>query len=369
MNSGAPEKPIQAKPAHTEQLHWRWCEKSVERLKLKSQNLAIESERLRAAWTKYDTETLDRYLVTDVEDPRINLQSIISRAFLIDTVLSKEFTDLIREEFRFSICLNFILNVLKTKSPQVSRINILDTLIDGRETCGDVKIPSYLQRCFESVSCETQSLPDYISQALIDPISDENGWLPDSALSTFEQIWHSVLHHKQADSISVLEPACGSANDYRYLHSYGVSKILEYTGFDICDKNIANAQHRFPDVYFEVGNVLDIPVENNSYDFLFVHDLFEHLSPEALEMAFAEICRVTREQACLSFFNMADIDEHIIEPVGLYHWNKLSLKKVQELLSNLARDVKVLHVDSFLENTYDCKDYYNKEAFTLIVSF
>jgi SAM-dependent methyltransferase len=345
------------------------CKKPVGKLKLNSQDLTTESERLRAAWINYDWEALDSYLVRDVEDPRINLQSIISRAFIIDSVFPNEFTGLIRQEFQFSICLNFILNVLKTKSSQVSRISVLDALIEGQEACCNIRIPSYLRRCFELLSRKEGDLPDYISQALTDPISDENGWLPDSTLSTFEQIWHGVLSHREADSISVLEPACGSANDYRFLHSFGVSKFLEYTGFDICEKNITNARNRFPGVHFEVGNVLSIPVESDSYDFLLVHDLFEHLSPAALEIALAEICRVTRRQACLSFFNMSDIAEHIVRPAGLYHWNTLSLNEAREFLSSLARDVDVVHIDSFLKSTYGCTDYYNKEAYTLIVSF
>jgi hypothetical protein len=345
------------------------CKKPVGKLKLNSQDLTTESERLRAAWIKYDSQVLDSYLVRDVEDPRINLQSIISRAFIIDSVFPNEFTGLIRQEFQFSICLNFILNVLKTKSSQVSRISVLDALIEGQEVCCNIRIPSYLRCCFELLSHKEGDLPDYISQALTDPISDENGWLPDSTLSTFEQIWHGVLSHREADSISVLEPACGSANDYRFLHSFGVFKFLEYTGFDICEKNITNAHNRFPGVHFEVGNVLSIPVESDSYDFVFVHDLFEHLSPAALEMALAEICRVTHRQACLSFFNMSDIAEHVVRPTGLYHWNTLSLNKVREFLSSLARDVDVVHIDSFLKSTYGCMDYYNKEAYTLIVSF
>ncbi len=346
-----------------------WGRKPVGKLKLNSRDLITESQRLQTAWMKYDSQELDSYLVRDVEDPRINIQSIISRAFLIDSVFGNEFTDLIRQEFRFSICLNIILNVLKTKSSEVSRISILDALIDNQEVCCNIRIPSYLRDCFELLSDEKTDLPDYISQALIDPVSDENGRLPDSALSTFEQIWQTVLSHRQADSISVLEPACGSANDYRFLHSFGISRFLEYTGFDICEKNITNARNRFPGVRFEVGNALNIPIKSNSYDYVIVHDLFEHLSLAALEMALSEICRVTRRQACLCFFNMSDIEEHVVKPEGLYHWNTLSLNKVQELLSNQACDVDVVHIDSFLKSTYDCTDYYNKEAYTLMVSF
>ncbi|MHC4153713.1 MAG: class I SAM-dependent methyltransferase [Planctomycetota bacterium] len=344
-----------------------WGKKPTQGAKLKTEALVSESSRLRAAWMRHDSERLDRYLVTDVEDPRINLQSIMSRYFLINAIWPNEFASLIREEFRFSICLNFILKAIKTK--HLKRESILDALIEGRETCGNVKIPSYLQCCFDLVSSKKQEVPDYISTALVNPLWDAKGWLPDSVLSTFEQIWHNVLYRRQAKRIPVLEPACGSANDYRYLHSYGVSKFLEYTGFDICDKNIANAHCRFPNVHFTVGNIIDIPAEDDSYDFLFVHDLFEHLSPAMIDIALTEIARVTRKQACLSFFNMADINEHIIKPTGLYHRNMLSLGRIQKVLINFARDIDVVHIDTFLRDNYDCADYHNQTAYTLIVSF
>lgn len=334
-----------------------------------SEELTAESSRLRAAWMRHDSGLLDGYLVRDVEDPRINLQSILSRSFLIDAIWPDEFTTLIREEFRFSICLNFILKSLKTRRPQVNRQSILNALADGRQTCGDVRIPSYLRHAFELTSRDSQELPDYIGQALLGPVSDENVWLPDCALSVFEQIWHNVLRHREASKISALEPGCGSANDYRCLHSFGVARFLEYTGLDICDKNIANARRRFGSVDFRIEDFLATGAENKSYDYLFVHDLFEHLSGAAIECALSHVSRVTRKQACLSFFNMADIPEHVIRPQGLYHWNLVSARRVRESLMASARSIDVVHIGAFLRDNYGCTDYHNNGAYTLIVSF
>ena len=328
-----------------------------------------ESNRLRSAWNRHDSVMLDTYLVSDVEDPRINVQSIISRAFFIDSIWPDEFDRLIREEIRFRICLNFILRFLKGNCSQANRRCLLEAIENGAEACNGVKIPRYLGLALELVSDGDVEIPDYITEALTAATFDGDKLLPDSALSTFEQIWHGILCGRQTDRISVLEPACGSANDYRYLYSFGVAGFLEYTGFDICDKNVANARRRFPSVRFEVGNVLSIPVEDNSYDFLFVHDLFEHLSPGALSISLTEICRVTRKQACLSFFNMAEIDEHIVQPIGLYHWNTLSLKQVQRILMNSACNIDPIHIDTFLEDDHGCADYHNKDAYTLIVTF
>jgi SAM-dependent methyltransferase len=316
---------------------------------------------------RHDAGWLNRYLVADVEDPRINLQSIIGRAFLIDALWPDEFTTLIREEFRFSICLNFILRTLATE-PQASRLSLLDALADGCETCGDVRLPVYLRQAFAAMSRDESALPDYLSQALTGRLSDDDDRLPDNAMSTFEHLWSSVLSRKEAGPISVLEPACGSANDYRYLHSFGLSQFLEYTGFDICEKNIANARRRFPSARFDAGDVMNIDAEDKSYDFLFIHDLFEHLSPAALERALAEVCRVTRKQACLSFFSMADIAEHVVRPVKPYHWNTLSVAKTCNTLMKSARDVDVVHIGTFLRDNYGCTDHHNRGAYAFVVS-
>ena len=318
---------------------------------------------------RHDSKLLDHYLVRDVEDPRINLQSIISRAFLIDAIWPNELTTLIREEFRFSICLNWILRTLKAQCPETTRESILDTLIDGRRRCSDTAIPSYLGDALELTSRTEDGWPDYITEALVQSPADESGRLPDGVLSTFERIWHDLLSRREADKISVLEPACGSANDYRYLHSFGVSRFLDYTGLDICDKNMANARRRFPSTDFQAGDFLTADLDDKSYDFLFVHDLFEHLSPEAIELALAQVARVTRKQACLSFFNMADVPEHVIKPKGLYHWNLLSVTQIQDSLRQSAHAVDTIHIGTFLKDNYNCPDHHNPTAYTLIASF
>ena len=333
------------------------------------EELALESKRLRAAWMKYDADHLDRYLVSDLEDPRVNLQSILSRSFLIDSVFPHEFTTLICQEFRFSICMNFILRLLKNTPNKVSRVAIFETLESRQEKCGNIRIPSYMHENFMAICGGPGDIPDYISLALMDRLIDGDIYLPSSALSCFEQLWRDVLHGRSAERILVLEPACGSANDYRYLESYGMGRFLEYVGFDICEKNIANAHRRYPKVPFETGNILDMPFENNHFEYLFLHDLLEHLSPAALEIALTQIARVTRRQTCLNFFNMDDIDEHIIKPVKLYHWNTLSKNKICETLKQYAEDIDVVHIDSFLRENYHCDDYHNQQAYTLIVSF
>jgi len=332
-------------------------------------NIQLESKRLRASWEKYDNDHLDRYLVSDLEDPRINLQSILTRSFIIDTVFRGTFTSLIQEEFRFSICLNFFLRLLQNTQNKVSRVAIFEAMDNHHDMCGSLKIPSYMHENFDLICNGPGNIPDYISIALMDRLTDGDVFLPSSALSCFQQFWRDVLYGRSADSISVLEPACGSANDYRFLDSYQMGSFLDYVGFDICQKNITNARRRFPNMRFETGNILDMPFADNQFDYLFLHDLLEHLSPESLEIALSEIARVTRREACLNFFNMDDIDEHIIKPTQLYHWNTLSKNRICDSLMRYAADIDIVHIDSFLRENYHCDDYHNPQAYTLIVSF
>ena len=101
-------------------------------------NIQLESKRLRASWEKHDIDHLDWYLVSDQEDPRINLQSILTRSFIIDTVFRGVFTALIREEFRFSICLNFFLKLLKNTSNKMCRVAIFEALENHHDMCGNL---------------------------------------------------------------------------------------------------------------------------------------------------------------------------------------------------------------------------------------
>src|SRR5205807_10626888 len=113
-------------------------------------------------------------------------------------------------------------------------------------------------------------------------------------------------------SPTVLEPACGSANDYRFLESFGIARLLNYHGFDLCEKNVQNARALFPAAAFACGNIFEIRAADKSFELCYAHDLFEHLSLDGLKAAVHEICRVTRQGLCLSFFQMDERPDHLV---------------------------------------------------------
>ena len=241
---------------------------------------------------------------------------------------------------------------------------IFYSLLEKQKEAEEIEIPSYISDTFSMLA-----FPNYICDALNLPASDsEDKIIPEYLVSTFGRIWKEMLADEQAGKISVLEPACGSANDYRFIDALGIARFIDYSGFDLCEKNVRNAKGMFPEINFTLGNVVEIEADDNSFDFCFVHDLFEHLSIEAMERAISEICRVAGRGVCIGFFNMYDGKNHIVKPVNIYYWNKLSRDAVVKLLRQKFSKVEIIHIDSFLSSEYNFNDAHNKDAYTLIAS-
>ena len=182
----------------------------------------------------------------------------------------------------------------------------------------------------------------------------------------FAEAWTAALHGQPHDALGLVEAACGSANDYRYLARYGLGPLLTYTGFDLTRANIDNCRRMFPGVDFRVGDVQSIDAADDSYDWAVAHDLLEHLAPTAMERAVDELCRVARRGVLISFFCMSDVAEHRIQPKGTYHWNELSKDRVEQRFARHCSDVRWVHIHPFLVDHYNVTNYYNRRAWTMI---
>ncbi len=61
--------------------------------------LQEESDKLARSWMQHDAAWLRDYLVAGVEDPRVNLQSVLSRHFLMHALTGERFSALMEQEF------------------------------------------------------------------------------------------------------------------------------------------------------------------------------------------------------------------------------------------------------------------------------
>jgi SAM-dependent methyltransferase len=330
-----------------------------------------ESEGLARSWQRHDSVHLRDYLVRGVEDPRINVQSILTRHFLIERLVGDRFSALADAELRFAIVMNWLTGTVSACRGAEQLGEILDVLLDGFRATDDIEIPDYVRSTFEALPCELEGavVANYINEVLMWPPFEPVGpSLPASVLNTFTAIWKHVLEGAPGRRVSVVEPACGSANDYRFLHAFGIAGLIDYHGFDICEKNVANARMMFGNVSFACGNALAVDRPDKSFDLCFVHDLFEHLSPAAFERAMEEIIRITRTACCLSFFNACNGPEHFERAIEDYHWNTLSMPRTEALLREMGCEVEIIGIDAMLRRRFGCADTHNKQAYTVMAT-
>jgi SAM-dependent methyltransferase len=292
--------------------------------------LGDRAERLllKRTWGTGSAAMLDAYLVSGHQNPRINVQSVIERHFLIARLLGVEAHELMEREITFAVELN---EVLRRRAQELG-----------------VKMGSYRN-----------------------PIKHAAVRRVDAAIAERE---HEMLERWRArladapigERLRVIEFACGSANDYRAFAEAGLAPHLDYLGVDLSAKNVANARRRHPEARFEVGDVLELPYADRSFDYVVASDLFEHLSLDAMERALDQAARLAREGLVLTFFNMADVPEHEIHRRRAYHWNRLSQPLIVERLRQQGLTaITPVPVTGWLKRRHGYAHSYNRHAWTV----
>jgi SAM-dependent methyltransferase len=304
------------------------------------------------------------------------------------------------EEYRFASAMNWLVKLAGRAGDSDELRQVLHALSKGGDNAEGIDIPPFVTRTFAllpTTACGL-AIPNYIQTFLSGAqIRDRQARPCQPSLDTFANLWRAALAGEGRGSrvegarfvpstlaprppplaprrldggfqrLTVLEPACGSANDYRFLEAYGIARLIDYHGLDLCPANIRNARALFPGVSFDLGNVFEIGAPDKSFEVSFVHDLFEHLSLAGLEAAVRETCRVTRRGLCIGFFNMDEIPAHQVRPVREYHWNLLSMARTKELFAACGFAAQALHIGAFLRRQTGCGQTHNPNAYTFLL--
>ena len=288
----------------------------------------IERMLLTKAWEHNSPSGLRGYLVSSYQNPVINVQSVLARHHFIRELYGDQFGELMAEELQWASDTNRALRKRQRALPG-------ETGLEWAE----VK----RRKIWEAE----------ISAAIGDP-------------DRFAARWRDVLSTPPASRLSVIEAACGSANDYRAFAAYGLAAHLDYTGFDLTEANVANAREMFPDVDFRRGDVQDIAAADKSYDWAMASDLLEHLSPQAFNRAIDEFCRVSRQGVIIIFFLMKDVPDHKVTPRRSYHVNQLSMERIRDRFVEHGLTTEFVHISSLLKEQFGFADYYNARAWSLV---
>lgn len=329
---------------------------------MNTRDIELENESLAGAWDQYPASHLDGYLVRGVEDPRINAQSIFTRALVVDSLFPGRFSREIEAEMRFGVVLTWILRELESGR---DRIRLLEDIGSGSDT----GIPAVVAETFQWLQSPLAPVPDYITRALNFRDQDAPERLLDpAALDTFMDLWRSILPEAPLPRPSVLEAACGSANDYRFFSATGISGLIDYTGLDISAGNIANARRRHPDVKFINGSILSSRIADRSFDYVFAHDLFEHLSRSAIDLAVLEMARIARREVWLHLFRASEDGDHTITPQPPYYWNTISTSLLAGSFAAAGFDTQVVYIGKWLREKFGFNGHYNPMAATLLAT-
>ena len=270
---------------------------------------------------------LERYLVSGYQDPRINVPSILARHTLVRALFGSEFDSLMRDELAWAVELNEAIRVRAAELGVVMKPTL------------DPDHHADVQR---------------VSEVIADRAPE------------FGRRWQDALADRQAPALSVLEYACGSANDYGAFAGYGIARFLDYTGVDLNETNIANARRRFPDVNFRVGSVLDLPEQDRSMDYVIGFDIMEHLSLPAMQHAMDAAVRICRRGLYFAYFRMDEVPEHVDNPRGNYHFNLLSAPQVRQDMARRFGTVQLIQVADMLKDNFGYAHSYNRKAYALI---
>lgn len=270
---------------------------------------------------------LGRYLVSGYQDPRINAQSILARHTLVRALFGSEFDSLMREELAWAVELN---DAIRVRAAELG-IKIRVTLNPDR---------------YADVQRATEVIADRVPE--------------------FGRRWQDALADRQAPPLSVLEYACGSANDYGAFADYGIARFLDYTGVDLNETNIANARRRFPDVNFRAGSILSLPEPDRSVDYVIGFDIMEHLSLPAMQHAMDTAVRICRRGLYFAFFLMDEVPNHVDNPRGDYHRNLLSAPQVRQDMARRFGTVQLIRIADMLRDNFGYAHSHTRRAYSLI---
>lgn len=107
----------------------------------------------------------------------------------------------------------------------------------------------------------------------------------------------------------VLDMGCASGRDSKILYDFG----FEVIGIDIVKNFITLAKEQFPNITFEVQNMLHTNFEDNYFEGVFANASFLHIKKKDIEKGLKEIYRILKPQGILFISFKYGIGEKIIE--------------------------------------------------------
>lgn len=89
---------------------------------------------------------------------------------------------------------------------------------------------------------------------------------------------------------SILEVGCSAGNDLRLF-----PEGLEVSGIDVSETAVTLAKENLPKFNFRISGISTMPFEDNTIDFVFTRNLFNHLDSDQIKNGINEMFRVSKK--------------------------------------------------------------------------
>jgi len=168
--------------------------------------------------------------------------------------------------------------------------------------------------------------------------SDKTGKFCRTGLNGPNEVHRQNFQNFVEDGQSFLDVGCGSGQDWELLEKYG--KKVKYKGMDYAPGILEGAKRMCPGAVFAIGDVNDIPEEDNSWDVVNCRHVINHC--EYYEQPIRELVRVAKKRVILTLhvpFSEKEIDE--IREFPPYSWeSSFARGKFKKFLETL--EVKIV---------------------------
>jgi len=100
---------------------------------------------------------------------------------------------------------------------------------------------------------------------------------------------------------TILDAGCAHGRLVPTLLGHGIQKE-NYTGIDISENLVAKAKDTFPNIRFDVGDVCNLPYEDNTFDVVISSAVLHHIPSQKLRIQMInELARVAKPQGKIIF--------------------------------------------------------------------
>ncbi len=127
----------------------------------------------------------------------------------------------------------------------------------------------------------------------------------------------------------ILDFGCGTGHLLTFLRKRGYHG--EYTGIDICPSMIETAREKFPEVRFELRDVLSDPL-TEKFDYVFISGVFNNkvddnwnLMTDILKILFQNVEKGLSFNGLSRFVDFADEDYFYADPMAVFQFCKENL--------------------------------------------